>query len=572
MKDILILGAGGFAKEVHYLIREIGGYNILGFIHEKSSDKIVINDIIYTIFNENEALNFNKDTCLAIGIGDPFITKNAIQPFLQKYQFPNLIHPTVIGDWDNIQIGKGNIFTAKVMMTTNINIGSFNVFNLSCTIGHDTTIGDFNVLNPRVNISGGVEIGNNIFIGSNATILQYIKINDNAVVGASSFVNRIIPKSKIFAGVPARQIESNKRKLIHSVSPVKIFTSENSNEWRNFLSLFSENFQDIYFTPEYLKIQEIEGFGKAICFTFQKGNNVALYIFLKNLISKEKFNLLEDYYDIETPYGYGGPIFNTENEKFKLDFYEAFNNYCVKNKIVAEFVRYHPIIKNFPNKKYIPNFKDRNTVIIDLTKNYYDIWDQEYDSKNRNIIRKAENNKLKIEIITHPTLSDVKQFVEIYTQTMKKLNADNFYFFSVKYIQNTFNLLAKNAYLFNVKNANEEIVCTSIFFHYQMNFHYYLSARSENSDNTVNNFLIDAAVQFAQTIGCKVLHLGGGRTNHETDSLLKFKESFSKNHGEFYIGKKVHNQTIYNKIIEEWEKQNPDKKESLQKILLRYKF
>ncbi len=572
MKNILILGAGGFAKEVHHLIRQIEGYNILGFIHEKPRSTITFDHKEYTVFNEKEALEFSNDTCIAIGIGDPLITKNGIQPFLDKFQFPNLVHPTVIADWGNIITGIGNIFTAKVMLTTNITIGSFNVFNLSCTVGHDTIIGDFNVLNPRVNISGGVEIGNDIFIGSNATILQYIKIEDNAVIGASSFVNKHVGKNITVAGVPARPIESNKRKIIYSIEPVKIFTVENAIEWNNKLKLFQIENQDVFFTPEYLKIQEIEGLGQAICFTFRKGNNIALYPFLKNKIDSEKFELSEQYYDIETAYGYGGPIFNTDHPTFIEDFYTAFNNYCKDSKIIAEFVRYHPLLQNFPNKKHIPNFKDRNTVIIDLKKNYYELWENEYHSKNRNIIRKAINNGYKIQIISHPTLKDLEKFHEIYSYTMTKLNADDFYFFSLKYIQNTFINLSKNTYLFKVLSNDNEIICTSIFFHLNQNFHYHLSARTEVSDNTVNNFLIDAAVQFAQSIGCKKLHLGGGRTNHEEDSLLKFKQSFSKKSGEFYIGKKVHNESIYNQVIQSWENQNPDKKEELKKILLRYKF
>ncbi len=572
MKDILILGAGGFSKEVHHLIRQIGGYNILGFIHEKPRSSIVYNNQEFVIYNEIEALEFDEQTCIAIGIGEPLITKICIQPFLDKFQFPNLIHPSVIADWGNIITGIGNVFTAKVMLTTNIKIGSFNIFNLSCTIGHDVSIGDYNVFNPRVNISGGVEIGNDIFIGSSATILQYIKIENNSVIGASSFVNKYVYTNSIVAGVPARQIESNKRKITRTIEPIKILTLENQIEWENLLNQFPEKFQDIYFTPEYLKIQENEGYGKAFCFTFKKGNNIALYPFLKNKISSEKFKLNEKYFDIETPYGYGGPILNSDNQKFTEDFYEAFHKYCVDSNIIAEFVRYHPFCENFPNKKYIPNFKDRNTVIINLTKNYYDIWEKEYHSKNRNIIRKAQNGGMKIHIISHPSLKDIEIFSEIYLKTMKKLNADEFYFFSSKYIRNTFVNLSKNTYLFNVLNKENEIVCTSIFFHYQNNFHYHLSARTEKSDNTVNNFLIDSAIQFAQSIGCLKLHLGGGRTNHEEDTLLKFKQSFSKDKGEFYIGKKIHNETIYNHVINEWETQNPDKKEDLKNILLRYKF
>ncbi len=70
--------------------------------------------------------------------------------------FPNLIHPNVIGDWDRINLGIGNIICSGNIFTTDIGIGSYNIFNLACTIGHDVKIGNNNIFNPSVNISGGV--------------------------------------------------------------------------------------------------------------------------------------------------------------------------------------------------------------------------------------------------------------------------------------------------------------------------------------------------------------------------------------------------------------------------------
>ena len=64
----------------------------------------------------------------------------------------------MVGDWEQIKIGEGNIICAGNIFTTDIEIGSFNVFNLDCTVGHDTVIGSYNIINPSVNISGGVKI------------------------------------------------------------------------------------------------------------------------------------------------------------------------------------------------------------------------------------------------------------------------------------------------------------------------------------------------------------------------------------------------------------------------------
>ena len=46
----------------------------------------------------------------------------------------------------------------------------------------------------------------------------------------------------------------------------------------------------------------------------------------------------------------------------------------------------------------------------------------------------------------------------------------------------------------------------------------------------------------------KYLHFGGGRTNDENDSLLKFKKSFSNKETEFFIGEKIYNKILYNQL------------------------
>ena len=61
-------------------------------------------------------------------------------------KYPNLIHPNVVGDWERIKIGIGNVICASNTLTTNIVFGDFNIVNLDCTIGHDVVIGNYNVI------------------------------------------------------------------------------------------------------------------------------------------------------------------------------------------------------------------------------------------------------------------------------------------------------------------------------------------------------------------------------------------------------------------------------------------
>ena len=215
VEDIFIIGAGGFAKEVAFLIEEINRvskskYRINAFIDRnvKENDCLYVNgENIRVIDEQNFSENYtNRNINLAFGIGTPEYIKNISERFSERYFFPNLIHPGFIGDLKGIRFGKGNIVTAGCIFTTNIEIGNFNVFNLHTTVGHDCIIRNCNVINPGTNISGGVVIGDNNLIGTNATVLQYKMIGNNNIVGAGTLVNKNIENDSVMVGIPARKI------------------------------------------------------------------------------------------------------------------------------------------------------------------------------------------------------------------------------------------------------------------------------------------------------------------------------------------------------------------------------
>jgi hypothetical protein len=95
--------------------------------------------------------------------------------------------------------------------------------------------------------------------------------------------------------------------------------------------------------------------------------------------------------DFETAYGYGGPIYNCEDEEFITTALTALKTYCSDNEYVAGFVRFHPLLQNQKFFDVIGSvIIDRKTVAIDLSQTTDEVWKNEIHSKNRNVIRKAE--------------------------------------------------------------------------------------------------------------------------------------------------------------------------------------
>ncbi|WP_339625065.1 acetyltransferase [uncultured Winogradskyella sp.] len=208
IKDIYIIGSGGFAKEVYYLIDAINSknltYNVCGFIAKNDTEQNPIFGI--PIINESDFLKHQSSANLAIGIGDPQIIKK-LKSVYANYNFPNLIHPGFNGYVNEIELGYGNIITAGCNFTCAIKIGDLNIFNLNVTLGHDAVIGDCNVINPGVNLSGGITIGDHNLIGSGATVLQNLTIGSNSILGANSLLTKNLASNKLAIGLPAKPIK-----------------------------------------------------------------------------------------------------------------------------------------------------------------------------------------------------------------------------------------------------------------------------------------------------------------------------------------------------------------------------
>ncbi|HRR19645.1 MAG TPA: peptidoglycan bridge formation glycyltransferase FemA/FemB family protein [Ignavibacteriales bacterium] len=347
-----------------------------------------------------------------------------------------------------------------------------------------------------------------------------------------------------------------------------ILTSIDS--WQQFFFGFQRSIQDIYYTYSYYFIYEKNGDGKAQCFVFTKDGDIALYPFLKNSINKLGYKLDHEYFDIQGAYGYNGVLSSSNDDKFRDAFYKAFYHYCKENNIIAEFTRFHPIFQNQKfSEGYMDIFLNRKTVVLDISPLKEDIWINSYSSTNRNMIRKARKHG--IEIFEGSSLQDYKIFYSIYIETMDNVKSDKYLYFNEKYFVNFKRFLNNNHKLILAKYQNEIIGGMILMYHGDY-AHYHLSSRkTEFGKVAVNNIFLDYAIDVAKQLGCKYFHLGGGTTSNENDSLLKFKSNFSKDRAEFYIGKKIHNKSVYNIVIKQWEEMYPESFQKNKHLLLGYR-
>lgn len=245
----------------------------------------------------------------------------------------------------------------------------------------------------------------------------------------------------------------------------------------------------------------------------------------------------EGYRDLQTPYGYGGPLIRGD-AAFKEKAVEEYITWCYENKILVEFVRFHPLVKN-EQDYYGDLINNRETVAIDLK--VEDIF-RSFSTRVKTAIRLAD--KKSVQVIVSKEAKYIAAFYEIYTNLMKEKQTTNEYFFSKNYIKDL--LDHKEIYLFNAVTEEGEMLGASIFLLCDKIADYHLSATTEIGRTlNVSHLLLYKFAQFAKERGVELFYLGGGTNSDPANSLLFFKKGFSKETYPFFIGYTIFNQSKY---------------------------
>lgn len=214
MEEIIIIGAGGFGREVKMLIDQINfkeeKFKILGFIDDSINRGSIVNGI-EVLGGISYLEGITTKVNLALAIGNPISRKEIFDKICNNRNlfFPTLIHPGVIIGDDNVTIGLGCIICAGCILTVNIKIQNFVILNLATTVGHDSELMNFSSFMPSVNISGECRIEENVYVGTGAKIINKVNVGKNTIIGSGTVLTKSLPSNCTAVGIPAKIVKIN---------------------------------------------------------------------------------------------------------------------------------------------------------------------------------------------------------------------------------------------------------------------------------------------------------------------------------------------------------------------------
>jgi len=205
MSKIVILGAGGLAREVYWHLQ--GQYTDFIFVDDVTdTSELKLNNRVYPVVKNWDFTEYGVHLFI-IGIGSPNAKRVMVEKALSVglKPAPTYVHPKSLVQ-DAI-LGVGGIIAPNCIVTTNVSIGDYVVLNISCTVGHDSVLRDFVTVNPGTHVSGNVIVGKNVTLGTGTAIREEIVIADDVSTGAQSAVVSDLSQAGVYVGVPAKLLK-----------------------------------------------------------------------------------------------------------------------------------------------------------------------------------------------------------------------------------------------------------------------------------------------------------------------------------------------------------------------------
>ncbi len=330
---------------------------------------------------------------------------------------------------------------------------------------------------------------------------------------------------------------------------LKVLALENEKEWLSIVRGFQNH--DVYHLPSYTKAFRLHGDGEPMLFYYESEQTKAFNVVMKRDIARcSQFAGAipgDTYFDIATPYGYGGFLLEGEcSASAVARLNDAYSEYCQSGGIISEFVRFHPLLNNHLCLAPVYHIVEMGpTVYLDLSSP--EIIESNIYRKTRNRIRKAAASGVTVSTGNSQELYRV--FEKMYNDTMRRNDAQPYYFFDRSFYDSLSTDMKDNALIFYAV-CEGEIISLEILLLGRRFMHAHLQGmRSDYRHLAAGSLLTHEQALWGHQNGFERLHLGGGLGSKE-DGIYMHKSHFNKNSdSRFYTGRKIFDQEKYDSLL-----------------------
>lgn len=206
MHDVVIVGAGGFAREVYRWANDAlspDRYRLKGFLTNRSGDLDGF-AIPYPILGDPDTYEVQPNERFIIAIGYVGVKKRIVDGMQARgAQFLSLIHPTAVVA-PSATIGAGVVVCPFALVSESVVLEDFVMLNFYASVGHDSVIGRYSILSPYATVNGFTVLEPEVFMATHSTVIARKRVGQGAKISANSVAMQDVQPRTLVHGVPGQ--------------------------------------------------------------------------------------------------------------------------------------------------------------------------------------------------------------------------------------------------------------------------------------------------------------------------------------------------------------------------------
>lgn len=210
MKHLVIIGAGGFGRELYGIARESLGYGALfdvkGFLDARS-DALAGFAGYPPVVGSPEDYRPAADEVFITALGDIAARRRCVAALeAHGATFWTLVHQSAsLGP--NVVLGTGTLVAQNAVISADAVVGNHACVFQNSIVGHDACLGDFTHVYSLCALGGGVTMKEGAVVYPGAQIVPRRTIGANAVVGTGAVVLLNVKAGETVFGNPAKVVK-----------------------------------------------------------------------------------------------------------------------------------------------------------------------------------------------------------------------------------------------------------------------------------------------------------------------------------------------------------------------------
>ena len=209
MKDLVIVGAGGFARETA-AAAVAADWRVLGFVDDDPA-LLGASRSGLPILGGVDSVVGMTDAAVVVCVGNPrnYTARQSIVECLglPAERYATVVHPAAEIGAGSV-VGPGSVLLAGTVLTADVAVGSHVAVMPQAVLTHDDRVDDYATVASGVRLGGGAVLERGAYVGSGALVREGVTVGAWSLVGMGSVVLHDVPPGQIWAGNPARYLRS----------------------------------------------------------------------------------------------------------------------------------------------------------------------------------------------------------------------------------------------------------------------------------------------------------------------------------------------------------------------------